>query len=515
MSEARGRRSRGAGARRRATAASTAGFPWRQLRNPYPLMEILSEDQVEAIHEASLEVLEEQGLRILFDEARVLLRAAGAEVDEATRRVRLDRGLVMEAVGKAPSRVRLHARNPAHDVEVGDDKVAFLTVGGPPNASDLDRGRRAGSLADFSDFIRLAQHFNVIHIMNQPVEAVDVETPFRHLETTLAMLTLTDKVPFVFARGKQPVADAIEMVRIARGVDAAQLAREPSVYTVINTNSPLQIDIPMARGVIDMARAGQLMILTPFTLAGAMAPITLAGALVQQNAEALAGIALSQIAKPGAPVAYGGFTSNVDMKSGAPAFGTPEYAKAAIAGGQLARRYGLPYRSSNVTASNTPDAQAAYESEMALWGALMGGTHLLMHGAGWLEGGLTASFEKFILDIEMLQMMAAFFEEIEVSPASLGLDAVREVGPGGHFFGAAHTMERYETAFYSPLVSDWRNFETWQESGAADATIRANRIYKQVLADFEPPPLDPAVREELEDFVARRKAEGGAELDGA
>ncbi|MDJ0945556.1 MAG: trimethylamine methyltransferase family protein [Kiloniellales bacterium] len=514
MEGARGRRTRGAGARRRA-AAAPAAFPWRQLRNPYPPVEILTEDQVEAIHEASLKVLEDLGLRILFDEARALLRAAGAEVDEGSRRVRFDRGLVLEVIAKAPSTVRLHARNPSHDVEVGGDKLAFLTVGGPPNASDLEQGRRAGSLADFCDFIRLAQHFDVIHIVNQPVEAVDVEPRFRHLETSLAMLTLSDKVPFVFARGRQPVADALEMVRIARGVSVERFQREPSVYTVINTNTPLQIDVPMARGIIDMARAGQLMILTPFTLAGAMAPITLAGALVLQNAEALAGLTLSQVAQPGAPVAYGGFTSNVDMKSGAPAFGTPEYAKAAMAGGQLARRYGLPYRSSNVTASNAPDAQAAYESEMALWGALLGGTHLLMHGAGWLEGGLTASFEKFVLDVEMLQMMAAFFEEIEVTPETLALDAVREVGPGGHFFGAAHTMTRYETAFYAPLVSDWRNFETWQETGSLDATLRANRIYKQVLADFEPPPLDPAIREELKAFVTRRKAEGGAELDGA
>ena len=513
MEGARGRRTRGAGARRRAAPAAPGGFPWRQLRNPYPPVEILTEEQVEAIHEASLRVLEDLGLRILFDEARQLLRAAGAEVEEDSRRVRFDRGLVMEAIAKAPAAVKLHARNPARNVEVGGDKLAFITVGGPPNASDLERGRRAGSLADFCDFVRLAQRFDAIHVINQPVEAVDVAPQFRHLETSLAMLTLSDKVPFVFARGRQPVADVLEMVRIARGVDAERMRHEPGVYTVINTNSPLQIDVPMARGIIDMARAGQLMILTPFTLAGAMAPITLAGALVQQNAEALAGLTLSQIARPSAPVAYGGFTSNVDMKSGAPAFGTPEYTKAALAGGQLARRYGLPYRSSNVTASNAPDAQAAYESEMALWGALLGGTHLLMHGAGWLEGGLTASFEKFVLDVEMLQMMAAFFEEIEVTPETLALDAVREVGPGGHFFGAAHTMARYETAFYAPLVSDWRNFETWEETGGLDATQRANRIYKRVLADFEPPPLDPAVREELDAFVARRKAEGGAELD--
>lgn len=262
-----------------------------------------------------------------------------------------------------------------------------------------------------------------------------------------------------------------------------------------------------------MARRGQAMILTPFTLAGAMAPITIAGALTQQNAEALAGITLSQLVRPGAPVVYGGFTSNVDMKSGAPAFGTPEYTQAAMASGQLARRYGFPFRSSNTTASNAPDAQAAYESQMSLWGALMGGCNLLLHGAGWLEGGLTASLEKFIIDIEMLQMMAAFFRPLPVDDASLALDAMREVGPGGHYFGAAHTLERYENAFYSPLLSDWRNFETWQESGSLDATQRANGIWKATLAASEAPPMDPAVREELEAFVTRRKAEGGANIE--
>jgi trimethylamine--corrinoid protein Co-methyltransferase len=259
-----------------------------------------------------------------------------------------------------------------------------------------------------------------------------------------------------------------------------------------------------------MARHNQVVVLTPFTLAGAMSPVTLAGALAQQNAEALAGLAFAQIVNPGAPVVYGGFTSNVDMKSGAPAFGTPEYSRAALVGGQLARRYGLPYRSSNANASNVVDAQAAYESEMSLWGAVMGHANLVKHAAGWLEGGLCASFEKVVLDAELLQMMAEFLKPIEVSEATLGLDAIAEVGPGGHFFGAAHTMARYETAFYAPILSDWRNFETWEEAGAETATHRANRLYKKLLAEYQPPPLDPGIREELAAFVARRKEEGGA-----
>lgn len=303
------------------------------------------------------------------------------------------------------------------------------------------------------------------------------------------------------------------MVRIGRGLTQEQLLQEPSLLTIINTSSPLRLDKPMLIGIMEMARHNQVTVITPFTLSGAMAPVTLAGALAQQNAEALAGLAFAQIVKPGAPVMYGGFTSNVDMKSGAPAFGTPEYIKTAQIGGQLARRYGVPYRSSNVNASNCVDAQAAYESVFALWGAVTGHTNLLKHGAGWLEGGLCASFEKVILDADLLQMIAAYLEPLEVSDESLGLDAVRDVGPGGHFFGTEHTQARYEKAFYAPIVSDWRNFESWEEAGSETATQRANKIFKQLIQEYEAPPLDPAIAEELATFVAKRKEEGGVPTD--
>jgi trimethylamine--corrinoid protein Co-methyltransferase len=508
----RGRSRRGRGAAG-ATAAARPGPPsYRGLSNPYRPVEVISADQVEAIHEASLTILKEIGINVLLPEAREILAAAGADVAADGERVRFDPGLVETAIATVQRRITLQARNTACNAAFGENKMIFATVGGPPNISDLDRGRRNGTLADYQDFMRLTQAFDVIHVIGMPVEPMDIPIPFRHLETTFAGLTLTEKVPFVYSRGTEALTDAVEMVRIARGISQEELERSPSCYTVVNANSPLQLDRPMSEGIIGMARLGQVMILTPFTLAGAMAPITIAGALTQQNAEALAGIALSQMVRPGAPVVYGGFTSNVDMKSGAPAFGTPEYTQAAMASGQLARRYGFPFRSSNTNASNAPDAQSAYESQMSLWGALMGGCNFLLHGAGWLEGGLTASLEKFIIDIEMLQMMAAFFRPLVVDDASLALDAVREVGPGGHYFGAAHTLERYETAFYSPLLSDWRNFETWQEDGAVDATMRANRIWKETLAAAKTPPLDPAIREELETFVARRKAEGGAKM---
>ena len=264
---------------------------------------------------------------------------------------------------------------------------------------------------------------------------------------------------------------------------------------------------------MEMSARGQAIIMTPFTLAGAMAPVTLAGALAQQNAEALAGIAFTQIVKPGAPVVYGGFTSNVDMKSGAPAFGTPEYMKSAMVGGQLARRYRLPYRTSNTCAANTVDAQAAYESVFSLWGAVMGGGNFILHSAGWMEGGLTASFEKTIVDVDLLQMIANFLEPLEVSADTLALDAMREVGPGGHYFGAAHTQARFKTAFYAPLISDWRNFESWREAGSPTAMEKANRLWKEALARYERPAMDQAAEAALDDFVARRKSEGGVKTD--
>ena len=271
----------------------------------------------------------------------------------------------------------------------------------------------------------------------------------------------------------------------------------------------ISIPFKMFDGLIKMAEGGQVVILTPFTLSGAMAPATVAGALTQQNAEALAGITLVQLINPGCPVIYGGFTSNVDMKTGAPAFGTPEATRAAMIGGQLARLNGVPYRSSNPNASTSADAQAAYESQMSLWGAVMGHANMILHAAGWLEGGLVASFEKFIIDVDTLQMMAEVLTPIEVTDEAIGIEAMRDVGPGGHFFGTQHTLERYETAFYEPIVSDWRNFESWEAAGAPDAQRRANTICKKVLETYQPPDLDVAIADRLSDFVARRKREIG------
>jgi trimethylamine--corrinoid protein Co-methyltransferase len=496
--------------RERRTAGGINQLPWRTYRNPYSPIQAVTADQLEAIHNASLRILEELGIEFLDDEARVILKQQGAEVAPDGTRVRMPRELVLQHVAKAPKEFTLHARNPARNLTFGANHINFGSVASAPNVSDLDRGRRPGNFSDYCDLLKLVQTFNVVQFTGgYPVEPADLPPATRHLDAHHAAITLTDKIWHPYSLGRERIEDAIEMICIARGIDKAQLAKEPSVFSIVNSNSPLRLDIPMLQGLMAMARHGQPVVLTPFTLSGAMAPATIAGALAQQNAEALAGIAFIQMVNPGVPCVYGGFTSNVDMKTGAPAFGTPEYTRAAMVGGQLARRYGLPYRSSNACAANAVDAQAAYESGMSLWGAVMGHANLILHGAGWMEGGLVASFEKLIVDVELIQSMAEFMQPLEVNEDTLGFDAMKEVGPGGHFFGAAHTLARYEKAFYSPLLSDWRNFENWRLAGGLDAAQRANQIWKQALAEFTAPALDPAIDEALRDFVARRKEAGG------
>lgn len=473
-----------------------------------------SDDEVEALHEASLCLLRETGIAVLHDQARAMMLDAGATLGPDGVRVHFEPELVLSLIESVPEMFTLHARNPDHSVTIGGDHLTFCMMASAPNASCMDKGRRTGNQKDFRDFLKLSQMHNVLHTNGgYPCEPVDIHASVRHLDCIKDLLTLTDKSISIYSLGAQRNRDGIEMVRIARGVSAEQLQQQPSVWTVINTNSPLQLDIPMLQGIIEMSSMGQPVVITPFTLAGAMAPVTIAGALVQQNAEALAGVAFSQIVKSGAPAVYGGFTSNVDMKSGAPAFGTPEYMKAQIIGGQLARRYQFPYRTSNVCAANTVDAQAAYESVFSLWGAINSGMHLLKHGAGWMEGGLCCSFEKTMLDIDLLQMVVEMLTPLDFSMESLAVDTITDVGPGGHFFGTEHTQQRYKDAFYSPVLSDWRNYESWFEAGQPTTMQAANRIYKERLNAYQTPTMEPAIREELDAFVTQRKAEGGVATD--
>jgi trimethylamine--corrinoid protein Co-methyltransferase len=471
-------------------------------------MRLFDDTQIERIHDTSMRILEEVGIEVMSAQALSILDAAGAEVDHGSGLVRFDRGLIDRLVRQAPAETTLTPRNPDRAVRLGGTALAFGLVAGPPNVHDAVNGRRQGNLEDYRALVKLAQSLNAVHLLgNQATAPVELPAETRHLDCYLANVTLTDRVFHNTAIGAERALDGIDMAAIARGLTREQLAQDPSCITIISVNSPRRFDGAMADGLIAMAECGQCVCITPFTLMGAMTPVTLPAALAQQNAEALAGIALVQAVRPGCPAVYGAFTSNVDMRSGAPAFGTPENAKAQIAAGQLARRYALPYRASNANASNLADAQAAYESQMSIWGAVLGGANLLYHGAGWLEGGLTASFEKVVLDAEMLQMIAAFLEPVQVDEDTLGFEAIRDVGPGGHFFGTQHTMERYETAFYSPMLSDWRNYETWLEAGGEDATRRATRIWQQLLAEYEEPPMDAGTREALDAFVAKRKEE--------
>ena len=492
------------------SAGLLSQLPWKTLQYHHAPFQLLHQDAIESIHQAALTILQETGMLILSAAAREQYRQAGFGVDANSELVRFDHELIEALVAQAPSSFSLQARNPARNLKIGDGHAVFTAVGGPAYVMDLDNGRRNGSYAEMCDFIRLVQSLDILHQEGGGgFEAMDLPANSRHLDLFYAECTLLDKNWIPWTMGREQTLDAIEMAAISLDRSKHELIEEPTLCGIINTNTPLQLDIPMAEGLMALAEFGQASAVTPFTLSGAMAPVTLAGALALQHAEAMAGIALTQIVRPGAPVLYGGFTSNVDMKTGSPAFGTPEYLQAAQASGQLARRIGVPLRSSNVNAANAPDAQAAYESCLSLWGAISGQASMIKHAAGWLHGGLTASLEKLIIDAEILQMVAASLEPFEVSADTLALDAIREVGPGGHFFGSAHTMERYASAFYTPLLSDWSNFESWLEAGSVNTEQRANRIWKQLLREYEQPPIDAAVDEALRDYVARRKREIG------
>ncbi len=486
--------------------------PFGQVQRPYAPTEVLSADHVMAIHNSALRVLAEIGMAVLEPRARELFAQAGAQVSGDT--VRLDADLVGILLSTVPQTFGLEARNPARSLRFGGADCVFASVGGPAYVMDNEAGRRNGSFVEMQDYLKVIQSLNVIHQSGgNPFEPMDLPADTRYLDCFHAQIRLVDKNWQTETLGQQRTIDGIEMAAISLGTTPEGLRDRSCLLGIINTNSPLQLDIPMAEGLMMMAEFGQVVVITPFTLAGAMSPVTLAGALVMQHAEAMVGIALTQIVRKGVPVMYGGFTSNVDMRSGAPAFGTPEYTKAAQASGQLARLIGVPFRSSNVNAANEVDAQAAYESQMSLWGAMMGGAHLIEHAAGWLHGGLTASFEKLIVDAEMLQMMQEYFKPLVVDEATLAFDAIREVGSGGHFFGSEHTMSRYEQAFYTPLLSNWDNHTTWLGKGGIKTRERANLVWKQLLVEYEQPPLDPAIDEALAAFVARRKEEGGAPMN--
>jgi len=507
MSEApAGPRRRERGRSARATGPSLAPLP--RLANPWPPLEVLTAEQVERILLAAYSVLEEAGLEIRSAAAREVYRHAGALVEEQSQMVRLGRDLVEASLAHAPARFVLHARNPARHLHVGDNVVNFGPVTGAPNIRDLEGGRRYGDLEAFRNILKLTQALGVLHWQGGiVVEPVDVPVTIRHLLTYQAHIECADNVWAARGIGGVQAQDAIAMSAIEHGCTVEELAERPTLMTVTNVNSPRRVDEEILDNIMTMARHGQCVVITPFTLMGAMAPVTLAGALVQQTAEALGIVTLCQLLRPGTPCVMGGFTSNVDMRTGSPAFGTPEYVHAVLASAQLGRRLKLPVRTSAVNASPAVDAQSTYETAFSLQAAILSHSHLINHAAGWLEGGLSASFEKIVVDAELLRHWAEILKPVSFNDDDLAIEAIKTTPAGGHFFGAAHTLARYEHAFYRPLLSDWSNFENWRDAGARDATDRAAGIWKKLLADYVPPPLDPAVREAIESYVARRTRE--------
>ncbi len=496
------------GRRARRAAPAARQVDYRQLRHPFSPQDVFSQDAVANMHNQALRVLEELGVKVLLKEARDLYQAGGAKIEDEM--VFIGREIVENALSTTPSSYKVHARNPARSQQFELGAMMFMAGAGCPHASDLERGRRPGSLQDFTETLQLQQAFDAIHMLGPSAEPQDVPANLRHYDMMRAQMAVSDKPLFAYSRGSAQVQDALEMIAIGHKLTDDEMRDNVWCTTIINTNSPRLIDKPMAQGLIDFARAGQFSIVTPFCLAGAMAPVTVAGALVLQHAEALAAISLAQLARPGAAVAYGGFSSNVDMKSGAPAFGTPEHIKMVLGGGQLARFVGLPWRSATGTASTNEDMQAAGETHMGLWACILANATVSIHAAGWLEGGLTFGYEKFINDMEAVHTIAEMCVPPEADDGAMAWEALEAVPPGGHFFGNDHTMARYDTAFYAPVVADLSNFGTWEAEGRKSSAERATDIWKGILADGKPPKGSEEAAGRLDDFIAKRKEQGGA-----
>jgi trimethylamine--corrinoid protein Co-methyltransferase len=475
--------------------------------NRMPRYEILSEEAMATLDRGWRRIVSEIGVEFILPEAVEVFAAAGQKTQGAT--VWLDPDFVMEQVAKAPREFELQARNRTRNLQVGGHTMAFGSVYGPPFVREGDV-RREATMADFENFCRLSQAFPQLDSAGGTIcEPNDVPLDSRHLDMVLALQTLTDK-PYMGSVTSGPnAADTIAMTEILHGGRAA-IEETPAVISLINVNSPLRYDDRMLAAMFEYVRAGQPVVITPFLLMGAMSPVSVPASLVQQMAEGLAGVALAQLLRPGCPVVFGSFLSNTDMQSGSPSFGTPESAVGLFCTGQIARHFGLPWRSGGgLTASQTVDAQAAYEAMMTMLPTFLAGANWVMHSAGWLESGLVSCYEKFVVDIEILRMLQEEFTPLEVDEASLAYDAHVEVGAGGHFLGAAHTLERFRDCFYRPLLSSTENFERWNRLGARDATERAGELWRTTLEEYEQPPLDDGIRAELDAYVTRRRTELG------
>lgn len=507
--------------RRPGAAARPAGV--KPLLNKLPLTEVLLPEGVEMIHRASMRLLKEVGILIVdYPPAAATFKQNGATVEWVEKEVtypngdttqvkghlvRLDEETLMNFIKQAPPTFTLLARNPANNLSVGGRNTIFAPVYGPPFVGSLDWGRRQATIEDFRNFARLtymAEHLH--HNGGTLVEPNDIDVKERHLDMLMAHITLSDKSFMGSVTHADNARDTVTMTRILFGEEA--ISRNPATLSLVNASSPMRFDDRMFGALEVYARARQAVLVTPFLIAGAMSPSTMAATLAQQNAEALFGICYAQMLNSGTPCIYGSFLANIDMRSGAPCFGTPENALALFAGAQIARRYNLPYRSGgNFTASRIPDAQAGYESASTIWPTVQAGVNFVLHAAGWLEGGLIAGYEKFVLDLEMCAMMARFVNGVGLSDEDFAWDAYAEIPPGGHFLGASHTMRHYDTAFYQHKVFNMDNYEKWEAEGSHDTYQKANAVWKQMLKEYQQPPLDPAILDELNAFVEHRRAE--------
>lgn len=510
MTEAASQSNPGRARRRGRDARREARQSHESVSRPYitrnfPLTEILYEEGLETIEANAETILQEVGIEFRDDpEALEIWKNAGADVDG--ERVRMPKGMARELIKTAPSEFTQHARNPARSVQIGGRNLVFAPVYGPPFVHDLDQGRRYGTIEDFRNFVKLAYMAPAMHHSGGTVtEPVDLPVNKRHLDMVYSHIKYSDKPFMGSVTHPQRAADTVRMAEIVFGEDF--VADNAVTLSLINANSPMTFDDTMLGTLKVYARANQATVISPFILAGAMAPVSVAGVLAQAIAEGMAGIAFSQLVRPGAPVVFGLFASSMSMQSGAPAFGTPEPAKMLLAAAQLVRRLGVPFRSGgSFCSSKLPDAQAAYESANSIWPGVMGGVNFMLHAAGWLEGGLASSYEKFVMDADQLGMMEVLSQGVDLTENGQAMDAVREVGPGGHYLGCAHTQANFETAFYRSPIADYESFEQWEQEGSLDAAARANAKWKEMLASYQAPELDPAIDEALQAFMAEKKA---------
>jgi trimethylamine---corrinoid protein Co-methyltransferase len=491
--------------RRPADPEATAVAKISQPVNNLPTYELVNEAGIEKIHAASLEILSDVGMDFYDDEAQATLKKHGVRLDGDT--AFFDREMIAEYVAKAPGQFSQLARNPANSVTIGGHHLCFAPVYGPPFVYDQKNGRREATLQDFQNFVKLAYLSPYIHHSGGTiVEPTDEPTHTRHLDMVYSHIKYSDKAFMGSVTSAENAADSVKMAEILFGAD--EIRQNPALLSLINISSPRRLDDRMLGALKVYAKARQAVIITPFILSGAMAPVSVAGTVAQLNAESLAGIILAQMINPGTPVVYGAFQTNIDLQSGAPVFGSPESQLALYASAQLARRHGLPFRSGGMFASSKiADAQAAYESVMVMLPAVLARVNFVLHAAGWLEGGLTAGYEKFVLDCELLGAFHTFVKGLDLSEEGLAMESISSVEPGGHHLGTPHTMRHFRDAFYRTELFDYNSFEQWAEEGSLDASSRAHTHYQKLLRAYEPPPLDTAVDEALQAFIARRKEE--------